>query len=83
MGLRNRLKLKSMRECLQDKRRQWFGHLKRMKESAWSSKRSNVVPSRLVVVSPDKVSKDIAKDRNGWKLFIRNRPTLANMGKRC
>ena len=65
MGLRNRLKLKSMRECLQDKRRQWFGHLKRMKESAWSSERSNVVPSRLVVVSPDKVSKDIAKDRNG------------------
>ena len=65
LGLRNRLKLKSMRECLQGKRLQWFGHLKRMKESAWSSKRSNVVPSRLVVVSLDKVSKDIAKDRNG------------------
>ena len=54
-----------MRECLQGKRLQWFGHLKRMKESAWSSKRGNVVPSRLVVVSLDKVSKDIAKDRNG------------------
>ena len=26
----SRLKLKSMRECLQDRRQQWFAHLKRM-----------------------------------------------------
>ena len=36
--LRTRLKLKSRWECLQDRRLQWFGHLERMKESAWSSK---------------------------------------------
>ena len=26
----SRLKLKSMRECLQDRRQQWFAHLKAM-----------------------------------------------------
>ena len=36
--LRTRLKLKSLKNCLQDGRLQWFGHLKRMKDSAWSSK---------------------------------------------
>ena len=37
--LRNRLKLNNTRECLQDSRLQWFGHLERMKENARSSKR--------------------------------------------
>ena len=31
-------KLKSMREYLQDRRLQWFGHLEKMDESVWSSK---------------------------------------------
>ena len=33
-----RLKLNSMRECLQDRRLQRFGHLERMEENAWSNK---------------------------------------------
>ena len=37
--IRIRLKLKSMRKCLQDKKRlQWPDHLERMEESDWSSK---------------------------------------------
>ena len=36
--LRTRLKLKSMRKCLQDRRLQWFGHLERLEGNAWSSK---------------------------------------------
>ena len=46
--LRTRLKLKSMRECLQDRRLQWLCYLEGMKESAL-----NVEPSRLPVVSPE------------------------------
>ena len=30
----SRIKLKSIRECLQDKRLKWFGHLERMEENA-------------------------------------------------
>ena len=44
---RTRLKLNRMRKCLQDRRLQWFGHLARIEENAWSSK------CRLVVVSPE------------------------------
>ena len=36
--LRTRLKLKNLKKCLQDGRLQWFGHLKRMEDSAWSTK---------------------------------------------
>ena len=32
--LRTRLKLNSVRECAQDRRLQWFGHVERMEESA-------------------------------------------------
>ena len=46
--LRARLKLKSMRECLQDRRLQWLCYLEGMKEGAL-----NVEPSRLPVVSPE------------------------------
>ena len=35
---RTRLKFKSTRECLQERRLQWFDHRDKMKESAWSSK---------------------------------------------
>ena len=35
---RNRLKLNSMRECLQDTRLQWFDQLERMEKNAWLSK---------------------------------------------
>ena len=35
--LRTKLKLKSMRKCLQDKGPQWFGHLERMEERSWST----------------------------------------------
>ena len=36
--LASRLKLKSLREYLQDRRPKWFGHLEKMEESSWSSK---------------------------------------------
>ena len=36
--LRNTLELNSMRECLQDRRLQWFGHLERMEEIVLSGK---------------------------------------------
>ena len=32
--LRTKLKLRSMGQCLQDRKLQWFGHLERMEESA-------------------------------------------------
>ena len=36
--LKTRIKLKSMRECLQDKRPKWLGHFERMEESVWYNK---------------------------------------------
>ena len=36
--LKTRLKLKSMRERLQDRRLQWFEHIERIEESVWFSK---------------------------------------------
>ena len=36
--LKTRLKLNSMKECLLDRRLEWFGHTERMEKSAWSSK---------------------------------------------
>ena len=32
-----RLKLNSLRKCLRDRRPQWFGHVARIEESAWSN----------------------------------------------
>ena len=92
-----RLKINSMRECLQDIRIQEFGHLERMEEntrlSAWKAFNVSVsVPrerprktSNKVIRSDlkeRKVSKDLAKDRNAWKSFIRNCPTHASMENR-
>ena len=37
-NVRTKLNLKSMRECLKDRKLQWSGHLKRKEESACSSK---------------------------------------------
>ena len=86
--------LRNVRECVQDRRLQWFGHLERIKESAWSSKcRTFKVRGSLPRGRPRKiwnevirsdlkereVSKDIAKDRNVWESFIRNCPTHTNM----
>ena len=42
--LRTRLKMKSMRECLQNKILQWFSYLERIEESTWSSKYRTVRP---------------------------------------
>ena len=36
--LRTRLKLNSIRENLQGRKRKWLGHQERMEESGWSSK---------------------------------------------
>ena len=36
--LMTRIKLKSIRKCLQDERLQCFNHLERMEESVWSSR---------------------------------------------
>ena len=91
--LKTRLKSKSVRKCLQDRRLQWYSHL----ESAWSSKyRTFQVSSSLLRGRPRKtqnevirndlkemrVSNNKAKDRNFWKSFIRNPPTDANMENR-
>ena len=76
--LRTRLKLKSMRKCLQDRRLQWFGHLERLEGNAWSSKcRAFKVSGNLPrvwqgicskVIRSDlkerKFAKDVAKDKN-------------------
>ena len=92
--LRTRLKLKSMRQCLLDRRLQSFGHLEKMEEGARSSKCrafkvSNSFPQGQqrktwnVVTRKDlkerNVIKDIAKDRNVCKSFIRNSPTHTSM----
>ena len=49
---RLRLKLISIRQCLEDKRLQWFGHLEIVKENACSRRTFKVEPSKLLVVSP-------------------------------
>ena len=80
--LKTRLKLKSVRELLQDRKLQWFGHLERMEERACSSTCRNFKISGSFprgrprntwseVIRTDlkekKVSKDIAKDKSAWK----------------
>ena len=35
---RGRLKMNNRRECLANRRRQWFGHLEKIEDMAWSSK---------------------------------------------
>ena len=73
------------------------GQLERMEESVWSGKcRTFKVSSSFPggqprktwneVIRSDmkerKINKEIAKDRNAWKTFIRNRPTHAGMENR-
>lgn len=94
--MRARVRLKSMGECLLDRRLQWFGHLKRMEENAWSTKyRTFKVSGSFLrgrpkktwngAISNDmkerKVNQDITKDRNASKSLIRNRSTHARMEK--
>ena len=82
--LRTRLKLKTTREFLQDRRLQWFGLSERMEESAWSSKcRIFKISCSFLRRRPKetwndvirsglkekKVGKYVAKDRNAWKFF--------------
>ena len=57
-----------MRECLQDRRLQWFGHLAGMEESVWSNKCGNIkVTSNFVRGRPrkewNKVIKSDLKER--------------------
>ena len=47
---KTRLKMNSIRECLQFRRQQWFSYLEIIEESAWSSKDRTLEPSRLVLV---------------------------------
>ena len=88
------MQLDSVREYIQHRRLQWFGHLERIEVDAWISKcRDIMVDGSLArgrpqkswseVVRKDlrekKVSKDIAKDGIAWKPVIRIRPTHASM----
>ena len=83
--LRTRLKLKGMRECLQDRRLRWLGHLDRMEEGAWYSKcrtfkvngsfpRGRSRKTCNGVTRSDlrerKARKSIAKDRNNFCLIL-------------
>ena len=94
MKLRTNLKLKNTRECLQDGRLKWFGHLERMQDRVWSSKcrifkisgsrpRGLQRETRNEVMRSGlkerKVSKDTAKEKNAYKSCIRNLTTHANM----
>lgn len=95
--LRTRLTFKSMREWLQDRKLQWFDNLEIMEESGWSSNcrtfevtsssprgRPKKTWNKVIrsYLKETKVSKDIAKNRNAWMLFIGNHPTHANMENR-
>ena len=87
-----------IREYFQGRSLQWFGHLERMEENAWSIKCRNVRVSESFprgrsrktwneVIRSDlkemKVNdKELAKDRNSRKSFIRNHPTHASMENR-
>ena len=70
-----------MRDCLQDRRIQWFGQLERMEENAWFSKyRTFMVRCSFPRIwlsktlkklirsglKERKVRKNLAKDRNAW-----------------
>ena len=76
--------LNSMKDCLQDRRLQWFGLLERMGDNAWPSKCKTFKVSGSFIrgrprktwnevnrkdLKERKVSKDLAKDRNAWKIF--------------
>ena len=69
-----------------------------MEESAWSStcktctvsgsfprERSRKTWSEVIRsdLKERRVTKGIAKDRNAWKSFVRNRPTHASTENRC
>ena len=83
------LKVNSMKECLQDRKLQWFIYLEKMEENAWSGKSITKVSGSCPRRQPGsdlkerKASKDLDKDRNAWKAFIRNRPTHASIENRC
>ena len=46
LELRNRMRLDSVREYIQHRRLQWFGHLERMKVDAWSSKCRDIMVNK-------------------------------------
>ena len=68
----------------------WSSGKKKKKYSAWSSKRKTFKVSgslhrgkpRKHGLKERKVSKDIAKDRNAWKSFIRNLTANENKNKK-
>lgn len=59
--LRSGLKPKSLRQCLLDRRPQWFGHLEKMEESAWSSKYSTSKDSASFRRRPRKTLNEVIK----------------------
>ena len=68
--LRTRLKLKSMRECLQDRRLQWFDALERIEVSAWYNKcRIFKISSSFHREQPLKTWYEVIRsDLKGWKV---------------
>ena len=89
---RNRLKLNSMRDCLEDRKLQLFGHLERMEENAWygkcrTFKVSGSFPRRLLRKTQNIVIKSVLKERKGSKdlqmqkyleVSRKNRPTFTS-----
>ena len=86
--------INSIRECVQRRRLQWFGHVERMEPTAWPSLCRNLVVNgkkskgrpRLTwneVIKKDlkekNLSKELAQDRNAWKSCITQSPTHASM----
>lgn len=82
-----------MRQCLLNKRLQWFGHLERMEQNVWSRKYWTFTVSgnffkgqprktwKKVIRSDlkeSKVCKNTTKDINIWKSFIGNRSSHNN-----
>ena len=78
-----------MRECLKDSRLKWFGHLERMEKNASKCTAFKASGSGRLDLGKhergnhtwleEKVSKDLAKERNAWKSSIRNRVANARM----
>ena len=92
--LRKRLGIQCIRDEIQRKRLQWFGHLERMDENDWPSKcRRITLDGVLPKGRPKKtwnelvrkdlqeknITKEVAQDRLAWKSVIRKCPTHACM----
>ena len=92
--LRSRLNLRSIRDCIQQRRLEWFGHIKRMGDEAWPSRCRNVIVEGVMgkgrpkitwneVIRRDlrerRLDANLVHDRGAWKSNIRKSLTHASM----